>query len=53
MILKYGRCDTAPDMCDSHKNYAHPCVESRYYSCFAPYSLSGLETGAWLESWLQ
>ena len=27
-ILKYGRCDTAPYMCDSEKNYAHPCFLS-------------------------
>ena len=24
MILKYGRLDTAPNMCDREKNCAHP-----------------------------
>ena len=27
MILKYGRCDTAPYMCDRLTNCAHPCSD--------------------------
>ena len=34
MILKYGRCDTAPYMCDRQKNCAHPCgmVNIKHFS---------------------